>query len=76
MVIYDPRSMTWDQWCKLTCERFAALALQPAPETQWRTWVANLLNFGQFPSEGVPDARGFKTWRDWAYQFNGIVGAR
>lgn len=73
MVIYDPRGMNWDQWCKLTCERFALQGLQAAPESDWRGWVSRLLNFGPFVAEGVPDARGFRNWRDWVFQFNGIM---
>ena len=74
MVIYDPRGMTWDEWCKLTCERFATQQLQPVPESAWRDWASRLLDYGVFVAEGVPDARGFRDWRDWAFCFAGAMG--
>lgn len=76
MFVYDPRGMTWDQWCKLVCELFAAQQLQPAPEAQWQNWVSGLVGIGYFTEQGVPDARGFNNWQQWAQRFVGIMNFR
>lgn len=73
MNLYDPRGMTWEQWCKLQCEQHATLGLVPAPEENWRDWVVQLFRFGGFAAQGVPDARGFRTWQDWACQYLGVM---
>lgn len=76
MITYDPRGMTWDQWCALTVELFAANELGTMPEEQWQDWVNGMQSIGYFNESGVPDARGFATWQDWASQFVGIMSIR
>ena len=71
-MIYDPRGMTWDKWCALTAEQFAAQQLGTVPEDQWRTWVDALAGNDIFMASGVPDSRGFGTWQEWAQQYIGI----
>ena len=39
MTTYDPREMTWDQYCKLMQELFGPQELGNVPEEQWRDWV-------------------------------------
>jgi len=73
MVTYDPRGMTWPQYCKLMEELFAPQQLGHVPEDQWRTWVDAITGIGYFTQSGVPDARGFETWQDWAFQMLGIM---
>jgi hypothetical protein len=73
MITYDPRGMTWDQYCKLMAELFAANQLGTVPEENWRQWVDGLNGIGYFVQSGVPDARNFKTWQDWASQMTGIM---
>ena len=70
---FDPRLMTWDQWCKLTEEQFAPQQLGHVPEAQWKEWVDGMTGIGYFTSFGVPDSRGFESWQDWAQQFVGIM---
>ena len=70
---YDPRGMSWDQWCALTAEQFAAQQLGTVPEDQWRSWVDALSGNGRFTVSGVPDSRGFENWQDWAQQLTGIM---
>ena len=70
---YDPRGMSWDQWCALTAEQFAANQLGVAPETEWKSWVDGLSGVGYFMNSGVPDSRGFEDWQDWAQRFTGIM---
>jgi len=70
---YDPRNMTWDQWCALTAEQFAAQQLGTVPEERWKDWVDGMAGIGYFMSFGMPDSRGFETWQDWAQQVMGIV---
>lgn len=78
MVAYDPRGMTWDQYCKLMVELFAARQLPAVPEEQWRDWVNAFSIFGGLEASGIPDSRGFDDWRPWAEQAVGIlnVGAQ
>ena len=38
MIVYDPRGMTWDQWCALNAELFAPQQLGTLPEDRWREW--------------------------------------
>ena len=70
---YDPRGMTWDQWCKLTEEQFAPQQLGHVPEEKWRDWVDALNGIGYFVQSGVPDHRGFSDWRTWAITLLGIM---
>jgi hypothetical protein len=73
MVTYDPRGMTWDQWCPLMNELFAAQNLGVVPEDQWESWANAMSGFGSFQSSGVGDSRGFDTWQDWAYHLIGTM---
>jgi hypothetical protein len=78
MVAYDPRGMTWDQYCKLMCELFATRQLSVVDEEHWRGWVDAFSVFGGLEQSGLPDSRTFNDWRDWAEQAVGIlnVGAQ
>jgi len=69
--IYDPRTFTWDRWCELMAELFAANQLGTAPESQWREWANALSGIGRFT--GAPSADGFATWQDWAQALNNAV---
>lgn len=63
--VYDPRNLSWDAWCALMAELFAANQLGVAPEDQWREWANALSGIGRFA--GVPGANGFDVWQDWAF---------
>jgi len=78
MITYDPRGMTWDQYCKLMAELFAPNQLGYVKEENWRQWVDGLNGIGYFVQSGVPDHRGFDHWYQWAEQMVGImsVGAQ
>jgi len=73
MIAYDPRGMTWDQYCSLMAELFAANQLGTVPEANWRTWVDGMNGIGYFNQSGVPDHRGFQNWQDWAKAVTGIM---
>jgi hypothetical protein len=73
MISYDPRGMTWDQYCKLMAELFASNQLGYVDEEHWRSWVDGINGIGYFVQSGVPDHRNFKTWQDWAMQMCGIM---
>ena len=73
MVTYDPRGTSWNKYCSLMCELFAAQQLGFLPEEQWREWVDGMVNIGYFSQSGVPDSRAFETWQDWAEQLVGIM---
>jgi hypothetical protein len=73
MTTYDPRGMSWDKYCALMAELFAAQQLGTLPEEQWREWVGGLVNIGYFSQSGVPDSRAFETWQDWAEHMVGIM---
>lgn len=77
-ITYDPRGMTWAQYCKLMAELFAPQQLGYVEEENWRSWVDGLNGIGYFVESGVPDHRGFHTWHQWAEQMCGImsVGGR
>lgn len=78
MIVYDPRGMTWDQYCKLMEELFAAQQLGHVPEENWRAWVDGLNGIGYFVVSAIPDHRPFENWEDWAKSMVGImnVGAQ
>ena len=78
MITYDPRNMTWDQYCKLMAELFAPNQLGYVEEENWRQWVDGLNGIGYFVQSGVPDHRGYEHWHQWAEQMVGImnVGAQ
>jgi hypothetical protein len=73
MVTYDPRNMSWDQWCKLTSEQFASQSLGTLPEERWREWADAVSGISNFMASGVPDSRGFLAWQEWAARLTGIM---
>lgn len=73
MVTYDPRNMTWDYYCLLMEELFAANQLGNVPEEKWREWVDGMNGIGFFVQSGIPDHRSFETWQDWAASMVGIM---
>ena len=73
MITYDPRGMTWDQWCKLMAELFAQQQLGTVPEERWKDWASGIQGIGFFVNSGVPDPRLFNNWKDWAAQMVGIM---
>jgi hypothetical protein len=70
-LVYDPRGLTWPQWCALMSERFAANQLGTVPEADWRKWADGIAGIGRFP--GVPGGAGFVSWQEWAFAFNNIL---
>ena len=66
MIVYDPRYMNWNNWCALMAELFASQQLGTAPEEKWREWASGMASIGYFNSSGIPDPRGFRTWKEWA----------
>lgn len=73
MIAYDPRGMTWPQYCKLMVELFAAQQLANFPEENWREWVDGMNGIGSFVQNGVPDHRAYTEWQDWAKAVVGIM---
>ena len=73
MTTYDPRNMSWDLYCSLMAELFAAQQLGTVDESDWRKWVNGLNGIGIFAVVGVPDARLFDDWQDWAENLVGIM---
>ena len=73
MISYDPRGMTWDQYCKLMEELFAGNQLGHVDEKDWRTWVDGMNGIGYFVQSGIPDHRRYNTWQDWAFQMAGTM---
>jgi len=76
MTTYDPRGMTWDQWCALMIELFAAQQLSKYPEDKWQEWAGTLQGIGYFNNSAVPDARAFTDWKSWASALVGIMSIR
>ncbi len=73
MISYDPRGMTWDQYCKLMEELFAPQQLGHVPEERWKEWASGLNGIGYFVESGIPDPREFNDWQDWAKQMAGLM---
>ena len=73
MLSYDPRGMSWDQYCKLMNELFAPQQLGTVEEEKWRDWVDGINGIGFFVQSAVPDHRNFANWEDWAKQMVGIM---
>jgi hypothetical protein len=69
--VYDPRTFTWDAWCALMSELFAANQLGVSPEAQWREWADAISGIGRFA--GAPGSNGFDQWQDWAMAFGNAV---
>lgn len=72
-ICYDPRGMTWDQYCKLMAELFAPQQLGYVVEEQWRSWVDGMNGIGFFVQSGIPDHRPYENWKDWAEAMVGIM---
>lgn len=70
---YDPRDLTWDLWCACMADLFAAQQLGTVPEERWRDWANGMQGIGYFVNSGVPDARNFDNWQDWAQRLVGIM---
>ena len=73
MVVYDPRNLTWDQWCARMAELFASNQLGTVPEKNWQDWASGMQGIGYFVQSGVPDPRGYSRWQDWAQSLVGIM---
>lgn len=73
MIVYDPRGMSWDQYCKLMAELFASNQLGYVPEDKWRSWVDGMNGIGYFVQSGIPDHRNYGTWQEWATAMCGIM---
>ena len=73
MVTYDPRGMSWSQWCPLMAELFSAQQLGTVSEENWKDWANGMVGIGYFNNSAVPDARAFNNWQDWAQQLVGIM---
>jgi hypothetical protein len=73
MITYDPRNLSWDQWCARMAELFAGQQLGTVPEERWKDWANGMQGIGYFVQSGVPDARGFDDWREWAESLAGIM---
>lgn len=73
MISYDPRGMTWGQYCKLMEELFSPNQLGHVTEENWRMWVDGLNGIGYFVQSGIPDHRVFDDWRQWAEAMTGIM---
>ena len=73
MVVYDPRGMTWDQWCALMAEQFAGNQLGTVPEERWKEWAAGMNGIGYFGQSDIPDGRNFGSWQQWAAALVGIM---
>lgn len=73
MTTYDPRGLSWDRWCALMNELFAAQQLGVVPEDHWRDWANGMQGIGYFANSGVPDQSGFQSWQDWAKSLVGIM---
>jgi hypothetical protein len=69
--VYDPRTFTWDEWCALMSELFAANQLGVSPEAQWREYADAISGIGRFA--GAPGSNGFHKWQDWAMAFGDAV---
>lgn len=73
MITYDPRYMTWDQYCSLMAELFAPNQLGTVPEERWKDWVSGMNGIGYFVESGIPDPRIYDDWRQWAQEMVGIM---
>lgn len=73
MITYDPRGMSWNQWCALMAELFASNQLGTLEEDRWRDWADGMQGIGYFVNSGIPDQRNFTTWQEWAQQLVGIM---
>jgi hypothetical protein len=73
MTTFDPRGLSWDMWCELMADLFAAQQLGTVPEDRWREWGDGMAGIGYFMSSGVPDTRTFERWEDWAASLVGIM---
>ena len=73
MITFDPRDLSWDEWCARMAELFAGQQLGTVPEELWQDWANGMQGIGYFVQSGVPDARGFDDWREWAKSLAGIM---
>ena len=73
MVIYDPRNLSWDDWCARMAELFAPQQLGTVPEQNWQDWASGMNGIGYFVESGIPDPRGYDVWQDWAEALVGIM---
>ena len=73
MITYDPTGMDWEEYVRLMAELFASNDIGTVPEENWVDWVDGINGIGYFVQSGVPDARAFDDWRDWARAMCGIM---
>lgn len=76
-LVYDPRYHTWDSWCALMCEAYAAQQLSIGiPEKNWKDWARGLNAIDVFANDAVPSSEYYDDWRDWASALVGAVSQR
>ena len=73
MIVFDPRDLAWDDWCARMAELFAGQQLGTVPEERWKDWANGMQGIGYFVQSGIPDARGFDDWKEWAKSVVGIM---
>ena len=75
--IYDPRYHTWESWCALMGEAFAAQQLGiGASEENWKSWATGLKGIDIFSNESIPLPDTFDDWQDWAAALMNAVNFR
>ena len=73
MVTYDPRGMTWDQYCNLMQELFSISPFGSVDESHWQDFGIRMIANGYFANSAIPDPRAYPTWQNWAEALRGIL---
>lgn len=73
-LVYDPRYHTWDSWCGLMCEAYAAQQLAiGVPEKDWKSWAQGINAIDVFTNDAIPSPAYYDDWRDWAAALVNVV---
>ncbi len=72
MVTIDPRFLDVLRWTAETGRQLAQFGTIPklSNEDEWPRWANYVIDIPELASVGAPRPENFKSWDDWAVQFN------
>lgn len=73
-VFTDPYTTPFERWAADLTEQLASYnPPSPVDEGSWIVWAEQLCALPALDELGMPDPRGFSSWRDWAAALSQVL---